>query len=189
MLVTATCLGLMTALGACGGGQTPGPTLADESQGNAAAGPRGQRGDLSNPTAELTGPLPHGAATSCVEEYSPDAVANRAFAFDGVVVDMGSPRSNRGDGSDLDLTGVTFEIRHWFSGGDQGAATIDMPAPTEGSPGQYEGGPSYAIGSRLLVSGEPRWGGAALADAVAWGCDFTRYYDAATAKSWAQALP
>ena len=101
---------------------------------------------------------------------------------------MGSPSSTRG-GSDLDLTGVTFEVREWFSGGNQPTVTIDMPAPVEGSRGLSEGGPSYAIGSRLLVSGEPRWGGAALADGIAWGCDFTRYYDTATANAWARALP
>jgi hypothetical protein len=44
------------------------------------------------------------------------------------------------------------------------------------------------MGSRLLVSGEPRWGGTPLEDPIAWGCGFTRYYDSGTAKSWKQAL-
>jgi len=34
--------------------------------------------------------------------------------------------------------------------------------------------PSYGVGSRLLVSGEPRWGGGALTNAIAWGCGFTQ---------------
>lgn len=49
-------------------------------------------------------------------------------------------------------------------------------------------GPSYGLGTRLLVSGEPRWGGGALTDAMAWGCGFTRYYDKATADNWRAAF-
>jgi hypothetical protein len=48
--------------------------------------------------------------------------------------------------------------------------------------------PAYGIGNRLLVSGMPRRGGAALTDAIAWGCGFTRYYDKATADSWRAAF-
>ena len=187
-MVAGVSLVLVSALGACSGDQTSGLLPADDRPSGAASGPRGERGILGDPAAEPGGPVPDGAATSCVEEYSAEAVADRAFAFDGVVVDVGSATSNPGDG-DLDLAGVTFEVREWFSGGSGSTVTIDMPAPVEGSHGLSEGGPSYVIGSRLLVSGEPRWGGTALSDAIAWTCDFTRYYDPATASSWAQALP
>ena len=47
--------------------------------------------------------------------------------------------------------------------------------------------PAYQIGTRLLVSGTPRWGGAPLADPIAWGCGFTRYYSRATAAEWSTA--
>ncbi len=152
--------------------------------------------DLDNPTSQLTGPLPDGGATSCAERYSPSAVAKRAFAFDGVVIEIGSAHSNRPDRGHLDLAGVTFAVGEWFSGGSASTFTLDMDAPMVGTGdppmvvagGLNEGVPSYAVGSRLLVSGEPRWGGSHLTDAIAWGCEFTRYYDSATAASWRQAL-
>lgn len=188
LVVAGVSLVLVSALGACAGDPTFGSLPVDDRQTGEDSGPRGERGILGDSAAQLIGPLPDGTATSCVEEYSPEAVADRAFAFDGVVVDVGSATSNRGGDSNLDLAGVTFEVGEWFSGGRGSTVTIDMPAPTEGSHGLSEGGPSYAIGSRLLVSGEPRWGGTALSDAIAWSCDFTRYYDPATANSWARAL-
>jgi hypothetical protein len=46
----------------------------------------------------------------------------------------------------------------------------------------------YAVGSRLLVSGEPRFGGAALDDPIAWACGFTRWYNEADAQTWEQAF-
>lgn len=112
------------------------------------AGPAQESGMRVNPTAERSGPLSDGALVDCVEQYSPAAVSRRAFAFDGVVVDIGS------------------------------TVVVDLQAPAR----------SYGLGSRLLVSGEPRWGGTALEDAIAWGCAFTRYYDPATANSWRRAL-
>jgi hypothetical protein len=51
--------------------------------------------DLDNPTSERSGPLPDGDVASCVEGYTPEAIAHRAFAFDGVVVDIGPAHSNR----------------------------------------------------------------------------------------------
>jgi hypothetical protein len=64
-----------------------------------------------------------------------------------------------------------------------------MAAPAAGAATGAEGGaPGYRIGTRLLVSGMPRWGGAPLADAIAWGCGFTRYYSPATAAAWATAM-
>lgn len=181
--VVGVCLGLISALGACSWSQDL--RSADKKHGDTAQGPHG---DLDNPTAALTGPLPNGAAASCAERYSPRAVADRAFAFDGVVVEVGEPTSDRGDGGDLGLAGVTFAVREWFSGGAGSEVTVDMPPAVEGSSQLSEGGPSYETGSRLLVSGEPRWGGKAMSDPIAWGCGFTRYYDPATSESWARAV-
>lgn len=57
------------------------------------------------------------------------------------------------------------------------------------SPTSEDGPPSYGVGTRLLVSGEPRWGGTdPLRDAFAWGCGFTRYYDAQAATDWTDAF-
>lgn len=103
------------------------------------------------------------ALTSCAETYSPSGVAARAFAFDGVVVRVGPSVSDRGDGANLGLPGVTFEVREWFVGGSVDSVTVDMQLP----PGDFP------VGSRLLVSGEARWGGGPLDYPIAWSCGFT----------------
>ncbi len=103
--------GVLIALGACAGEVT-----ASDS------GPAQQEGDTRvlddddsvvsrNPTAGRRGPLPEGGAASCVESYAARAVTGRAFAFDGVVVEVGPFVSDRGDEADLGLPGVTFEVR------------------------------------------------------------------------------
>lgn len=140
-------------------------------------GPSGES-QLSNPTARRTGALGSTVDASCVEEYSPAAVANRAFAFDGVVIDIAGSVSDRGGEGDLGLPGVTFRVNQWFSDGEGRTVKVDLQVAED----------SFDIGSRLLVSGESRWGEADLADAIAWGCGFTRYHDAETAREWQQAF-
>jgi hypothetical protein len=136
-------------------------------------------------TSDHTGPLPNGE-NRCVEFYAPNAVTRRAFAFDGVVVQVGSSVSDRGDEADLGLPGVTFEVREWFSGGRADTVTVDMQPP--GSADPSDPGNAYGIGSRLLVSGEARWGGSPLEHPIAWGCGFSRYYDPETATTWRDVL-
>lgn len=162
------CVLFMLALSACGA-EDPG-----------RQDPVGSSGDsqLPNPTAGRTGALGSSAATSCVEEYTPAAVSNRAFAFDGVVIDVAGSVSDQGGEGDLGLPGVTFRVNQWFSGGEARTFRVDLQVPED----------SFDIGSRLLVSGESRWGEADLADAIAWGCGFTRYHDAKTAREWQQAF-
>lgn len=77
---------------------------------------------------------------------------------------------------------VTFIIHEWFRGGDHTTVTVDMLGPTASSVQEM----GYGIGTRLLVSGEPRWGGNPLQAPIVWGCGFTRYYDQPTAASWRQ---
>ncbi len=125
----------------------------------------------SGPT-DPTGPFGGDEAVLCVEMYTLVNLAHRAFAFDGTVVEIGSARTNR-PGVELPLAGVTFRVNQWFRGGSAQTVTVDM-------------GTSPQIGTRLLVSGQPRWGGTALTDAIAWGCGFTRYYDPDTAAQWAR---
>lgn len=142
---------------------------------------------VRNPTAGRTGPLGDGGAASCVESYTPQAVTNRAFAFDGTVVAIGPGTTDRGDESDLNLIGVTFQVHDWYAGGGGGTITVDMqPSGQQVSTSQPE--TAYGLGSRLLISGEPRWGGSPLDDPIAWGCGFSRYYDPATAASWDRAF-
>ncbi|MFG1913466.1 hypothetical protein [Micromonospora sp. NPDC048898] len=144
--------------------------------------------DRDNPTKDRSGPLPDGGAASCTERSTPEAIAGRAFAFDGVVVNIGPAQSNRSGIGKLDLVGVTFAVVEWFSGGTAANVAVDMAPPMTGTHDPTaETFSSYAIGSRLLVSGEPRQGGSALDNAIAWGCGFTRYYDQPAAQSWRQA--
>jgi hypothetical protein len=125
----------------------------------------------------------------------PVTVAHRAFAFDGTVTHLGPGTTDRPGYGKLDSSGagrpgyvaVTFTVNAWFHGGTSARVTTDMTSPATGGGGEV--GPTYGIGSRLLVSGEPRWGGPALRDAIVWGCGFTRYYDAQTASTWRQAMP
>jgi hypothetical protein len=99
---------------------------------------------------------------------------------------IGPSVSDRGDDADLDLPGVTFKVQEWFSGGRAGTVTVDMqagPAAIGEDPVHV-----YDVGSRLLVSGEARWGGSPLEAPIAWGCGFTRYYDRQTAAAWRSAV-
>ena len=133
-----------------------------------------------------TGPLGVSGLASCVEEYSPRAVVGRGFAFDGTVVKIGDGTTNRSGKGRLRYAGVTFAVDSWFVGGSGATMTIDM-APPGGGTRLEEAPPSYEIGTRLLVSGESRWGEGVLQDGLAWGCGFTRYYDSQTAEEWLDA--
>ena len=123
------------------------------------------------------------ARASCVEAYRPGAIAGRGFAFDGTVQRIGPGQTDRAGAGHLGYAGVTFVVHEWYVGGSAHSVTVDLPPPGEQT-ALAESSPSYQIGSRLLVSGEPRWGGAPLEDAIAWGCGFTRSYDADTADEW-----
>ncbi len=139
--------------------------------------------DTENPTASRTGPLPGDETTSCVSEYGSKTLARQRFAFDGVVAEIGDSVSDRGDSADLGLPGVTFQVMHWYAGGHGDTTTVDMPvAPSS------HGDIAYGLGSRLLVSGQPRWGGSALKNPIAWSCGFTRYHDTSTATEWNSAF-
>lgn len=121
-------------------------------------------------------PLDTASAALCVANYSPAAVADRSFAFDGTIRAVGEGTSNKPDKGDLDTVAVTFDVTEWFRGGEGPTVTVDMGRGAE-----------RAVGDRLLVSGEPRWGGAPLQDAIAWGGEcggFTQTYDPAVAAEW-----
>lgn len=138
---------------------------------------------VSRPVVSGKGPLPDGAVASCVEQYSPGAVTGRAFAFDGTVTDIAPARSSDG----LEVAAVTFSVNEWFAGGSGTSVTVDMTPPDAGRT-VTDSTPAYSVGTRLLVSGEPRWGGTPLEEAIGWGCGFTRYYDEATASRWRAAF-
>jgi hypothetical protein len=149
----------------------------------------------SAPAADLPAGVKPGdplavGAEQCVKPFSPETLAEQAFAFDGTVTSIGPARTERNSHADpVDLRSVTFQVHTWFKGGFAGTAVVDMSPPTGAGTGGAvsEYVPAYQIGTRLLVSGTPRWGGAALADPIAWGCGFTRYYSSSMAAQWATA--
>ncbi len=69
---------------------------------------------------------------------------------------------------------VTFDVGEVLDGTDTSdTRTVRMGAPV--TSGASETAPSYARGTRLLVSGS---------DDQAWGCGGTVYYDEETAAAW-----
>ena len=135
-------------------------------------------------TQARTGPVGDGgAAASCVETYSEATIGNRDFAFDGTVVSIASGGTNKAGKGKLDTAAVTFRVNEWFAGGTEQTVTVDMGPPVSG--GEQDQEPAYEEGTRMLVSGEPRWGGQPLKDSIAWSCGgFTRHYEEAVADEW-----
>lgn len=131
-----------------------------------------------------TGPVEHkGSAASCVEGYSTETLLHRAFAFDGTIVAIGPGGTNKPDMGQLDTAAVTFKVNEWFKGGVNDTVTVDLLSPTSNIAGDDT--PAYERGTRLLVSGEPRWDGEPLEDAIAWSCGgFTSYYEQGLADEW-----
>jgi hypothetical protein len=125
-----------------------------------------------------------GEAMNCVEAYGPETLANRAFAFDGTVTGIAeaAPDDELSIIADVE---VTFRIEQWLRGGDAGQFTVSMIPPDADT---SAGNGSYQVGSRLLVSGEDRWGDEQLSDPVVWYCGFTRTYSAGAAEQWRQAF-
>lgn len=193
----------MSLVGACGSGDAS-TDADDDAVGEVAVDPGGQSappdqvevtGTMADPTGSLeepTGSLVASGA-SCVADYSPDELAERAFAFDGTVTQIGPATTNRGGEGDLEYAGVTFTVAEWFAGGEASTITVDMTqaygsaTDTSISSSDSAETPSFDVGTRLLVSGEPRWGGAALDDPIAWSCGFTQVFDEQTAQEWREA--
>jgi hypothetical protein len=127
-------------------------------------------------------------AASCVEQYSPDTLRHRAFAFDGSVASIelrSDPRLQLEQEEDVRIPWVTFSVHRWYRGGsgdEIGVWVEDLNVET--SAGTIRAEP----GTRLLVAGEPRWGGAPLDDPIAWPCGFTRPYTPEAAAEWEAAL-
>lgn len=152
----------------------------------AGVGCRRQATPAASPEGEgqPVGPV----AASCVEEYSPDTLRNRAFAFDGTVVSIElrrDPQLEPEEGEDPRIPWVTFSVNRWYRGGSGDHVGVWIEALNiETSGGTIAAEP----GSRLLVAGEPRWGGDPLDDAIAWGCGFTQPYTPEVAAEWQASL-
>ena len=126
-------------------------------------------------------------AASCVEGYDLETLAHRAFAFDGTVVQISDGSA---DTRSFGYVDVTFDVNEWFRSSAADQTIVEMNPPL-GETSTISAGyqvTSYEVGSRLLVTGEPRWGGEPLDNAIAWYCGFTRTHDEETATAWRNAL-
>lgn len=115
---------------------------------------------------------------SCAEEFSLEGLPGRAFAFDGTVVEVMSEMDPQleDDGSGRRLQPrVRFEVSEWFAGGSDATVLVWLQR-------------DVSVGDRLLVSGEPRWGGAPLDDAIQWECGWTVAYSPGDAAAWRDAV-
>ena len=115
------------------------------------------------------------SVSSCAFEYNSETLAARSWAFDGTLISVGDVADSQ-MGS---VPAATFDVNHWYRGGDTPQATVQFDMGTIS-----EFVPEVTQGTRLLVAGEPRWGGAPLIDPVAWGCGFTQPWSSTSAQRW-----
>lgn len=125
-------------------------------------------------TASSDGDVAAATSTRCVSEYSVQTLTERSFAFDGTVLSVRNEDDPRAPDEDVVTGHVEFEVHQWFAGGGGRTATVWMQRPVQ-------------QGDRLLVAGEPRWGGQPLDDPIAWECGFTTDYSAARSEEWSTA--
>jgi hypothetical protein len=120
-------------------------------------------------------------AASCVEVYSPETLVNRSFAFDGTVTSIETRTDPKLPAGERETPWVEFDVNRWFLGGSPETVGIWMDAlNVETSVGTV----SAEVGTRLLVAGEPRWGGEPLDDPLAWTCGFTQPWTEEAAAEW-----
>lgn len=103
---------------------------------------------------------------SCVEVYSPEALASRDFAFDGTL-------------TAIDGDQATFMVTEAFSGDATTGSTVTLTATgMSGTSITSAGGVTLAVGDRYLVAGD---------DTFVWACGFTQPYDESVAAQWSEA--
>ena len=120
-------------------------------------------------------------AASCVEVYSPKTLVNRSFAFDGTVASIETRNDPKLPAGERERPWVWFVVHQWYRGGSGETVGIWMDGVNiETSAGTVNAEP----GMRLLVSGEPRWGGEPLDDPLAWTCGFTQEWTEEMAAEW-----
>lgn len=128
------------------------PTNPDAGDDPAAGGVITEPGD----------PAAGSEVTSCVEQYSPETLAQREYAFDGTV-------------SSVDGDTMTFTVNEWFNGGDADTITLDH----QGYAGMLlDPNTPLDVGARALVAGD---GG------FVWSCGFTQLHTDAGAAEWRSA--
>ena len=133
-------------------------------------------------------PLASPSQVSCVTDYTLEQLSERGFAFDGTVVSVEAPA---GPGTvpaaeldSLPIINATLEVHEWFKAGDSNITSITVAMPPPDDTSELNDPTWWGVGSRLLVTGESRWGTDPLDGPVAWMCGFSRTYDPATADAW-----
>lgn len=114
------------------------------------------------------------AGGSCVGTMTEQTLANRAFAFDGTVQHVSVPGTAAADDDVPDYPVAQFQVHEWFVGGSEGTVSVKMQR-------------QVSAGDRLLVSGQPLFGGEPLDDPVAWECGFTAEHSPSTERIWRSA--
>jgi len=114
---------------------------------------------------------------SCAEEFTPENLARRSWAFSGTIVEVVLPVDVESPNPDDQLTLVTFRVDRWYTGGSSETVTVK----TSNVPGgvSMNGDADPSIGARLLASGE---------DEFLWGCGFTMPYTEQDAAVFATAF-
>lgn len=126
---------------------------------------------------------------SCVESYGLTSLKGRDFAFDGTVSGIAAIQPPQAEtDARAGYLAVAFIVHEWFRGGDQATVSVDMMPGSMQGVTSFPAGANFGVGTRLLVSGEPRFGGGPLQAPVAWPCGFTRQFDQVTAVAWRQAF-
>jgi hypothetical protein len=133
----------------------------------------------TTPGSEPHASVPLSTAVSCVASFSLETLALRSWAFSGTVTSVESVADSRLG----DVPAATFDVDDWYRGGSQPDVTVELALGNESE----LAGP-IEPGDRLLVSGEPRWGGEPLDDPVAWPCGFTRRWSVEDAATWGLAF-
>ena len=115
-------------------------------------------GDEPAPAPDASWLMPDAGA--CVEQYSPQTLPNRDYAFDGVIATIDPPAEPGGTDAGGGTTTVTFNVRRWFWGGSGAEAnlrTYSTPLTEEAAEG--------SIGAHVLASGD---------EDFLWACGFTK---------------
>jgi hypothetical protein len=124
-------------------------------------------------------------AYSCDEDYGPATLVERSFAFDGTVASIELRSDSHLPPGENEVHWVTFAVNRWFRGGSTSQVGVWIDSlNVETSAGVIEAEP----GSRMLVAGEPRWGGEPLQDPIAWPCGFTQPWTREAAAEWEAAF-
>ena len=118
-------------------------------------------GDTAEPRVVGGEPIGGGGMAMCIQ-YSDELLAQQQYAFDGTL-------------TSIDGDTVTFEVHHWYKGGEGDSLTLDATGLT--------GGPNTAIEGTPLVEGQRYL--ATGSDGFLWACGYTVTFDSDLADHWA----